>query len=163
MYVRNYGNGLDVRWEQVFNTTERSAVEQYCAAHGISAEWKSDGELRTRQICQAVAQHPKTGARVWFNQAHLFHVSNLQPDVREALLSVVEPEDVPRNVYYGDGAPIEDSVLDEIRGVLATLEVRFAWRSGDVLMLDNMLTAHARAPFQGPRKVVVAMAEAFAR
>jgi hypothetical protein len=27
------------------------------------------------------------------------------------------------------------------------------------MMLDNMLVAHARTPFEGPRKVVVAMAE----
>jgi alpha-ketoglutarate-dependent taurine dioxygenase len=38
-------------------------------------------------------------------------------------------------------------------------QVEFAWQDDDVLMLDNMLTAHGRAPFQGPRKVVVAMAE----
>lgn len=29
----------------------------------------------------------------------------------------------------------------------------------DVTMLDNMLIAHARLPFKGPRKVGVAMAE----
>jgi hypothetical protein len=28
-------------------------------------------------------------------------------------------------------------------------------------MLDNMLTAHARDPFEGPRKVVVAMARSY--
>ncbi len=33
------------------------------------------------------------------------------------------------------------------------------WSAGDVLMLDNMLTAHGRSPFRGPRKVIVAMAE----
>ncbi len=37
----------------------------------------------------------------------------------------------------------------------------FPWRTGDVLMLDNMLTAHARDPFEGPRKVVVAMAQSY--
>ncbi len=29
------------------------------------------------------------------------------------------------------------------------------------MMLDNMLVAHGRAPFVGPRKVVVGMAELF--
>ncbi|MNF05587.1 Taurine catabolism dioxygenase TauD, TfdA family [compost metagenome] len=46
-----------------------------------------------------------------------------------------------------------------MRGVLDECEVVFPWRTGDVLMLDNMLTAHARKPFSGERKVVVAMAE----
>lgn len=159
MYVRNFGNGLDVAWEQVFNTQDREVAEAYCKAHGIICEWKDDGELRTRQTCQAVACHPVTGDRVWFNQAHLFHISNLQPEVRETLLDIVDEEDLPRNVYYGDGSPIEDEVLNEIRAVLDDCAISFPWQEGDVLMLDNMLSAHARAPFEGKRKVIVAMAE----
>src|SRR5690606_12407109 len=71
MYVRNYGGGLDVEWQKVFNSDDRSVVERYCRAHAIGFEWKDDGELRTRQRCQAVARHPKTQEMVWFNQAHL--------------------------------------------------------------------------------------------
>ena len=161
MYVRNYGGGLDVAWEQVFNTEDRQVVEQYCRAHAIQCEWKDDGELRTRQVCQAVACHPLTRDMVWFNQAHLFHVSNLPPEVRESLLDVVDEEDLPRNVYYGDGTPLEDALLDEVRGVLDDCTISFPWLRDDVLMLDNMLAAHARSPFTGKRKVVVAMAEGY--
>jgi alpha-ketoglutarate-dependent taurine dioxygenase len=160
MYVRNFGNGLDVPWTQVFATEDRGKAQAYCRANGIECVWKDDGELRTRQVCQATARHPTTGDWVWFNQAHLFHISGLPLEVRESLREVVSDEDLPRNVYYGDGAALEDSVLEEIRGVLAERKVEFAWRDGDVLMLDNMLTAHARNPFRGRRRVVVAMAEA---
>jgi alpha-ketoglutarate-dependent taurine dioxygenase len=159
MYVRNYGNGLDVPWQQVFNTGDPAVVEAYCRSQDIAWEWKDDGELRTRQRCQAVATHPRTGDVVWFNQAHLFHVSALEAQVREALLAIVEEEDLPRHVFYGDGSPIEDAILDEIRAVYDSVTVRFPWQQGDVLMLDNMLAAHGRAPFKGPRRVVVAMAE----
>jgi alpha-ketoglutarate-dependent taurine dioxygenase len=159
LYVRNYGNGLDVPWQQVFNTQDPAEVEAYCRSQGIEWEWKDDGELRTRQLCQAVATHPRTGETVWFNQAHLFHVSALEAGLRDALLDVVDEEDLPRHVYYGDGSPIEETVLDEIRRVIDSVTVRFAWQPGDVLMLDNMLAAHGRAPFKGPRRVVVAMAQ----
>ncbi|WP_455886777.1 TauD/TfdA family dioxygenase [Pseudomonas rustica] len=159
MYVRNYGNGLDVEWSQVFNTEDPRQVEAYCRAHAIECIWKDDGELRTRQRCQVVGRHPVTEDNVWFNQAHLFHVSNLQPEVRESLMDIVEEEDLPRNVYYGDGTTIEDSLLDEVRGVLDDCTISFPWLANDVLMLDNMLAAHARSPFTGKRKVVVAMAE----
>ncbi|MET3845199.1 TauD/TfdA family dioxygenase [Bradyrhizobium sp. OAE829] len=161
MYVRNYGNGLDVDWQQVFGTDSRPEVEAYCARHDIDCEWKEDGELRTRQICQGTARHPVTGDRVWFNQAHLFHVSNLEPEVRESLLDVVGDEvELPRNVFYGDGSRIDDETLTTVRNVLEAHKISFPWQAGDVVMLDNMLTAHARAPFKGPRKVIVAMAEA---
>ncbi len=158
--MRNYGNGLDVHWTQVFNTEDRAVVERYCQMHDIACEWKAEGELRTRQLCHGVARHPRTQEMVWFNQAHLFHISALETAVRETLLDIVAEEDLPRNVYYGDGQPIEDSILDEIRAVLDKHKVIFPWQQGDVLMLDNMLTAHAREPFKGPRRVVVAMAEA---
>jgi len=162
MYVRNYSDNLDLSWENVFQTKNQLKVEDYCRSAGIELEWKDGGKhLRTRQVCQAVATHPKTGEIVWFNQAHLFHVSSLNPEVRQTLLSTIKEEDLPRNVYYGDGSPIEASVLDEIREIYQQEAVTFPWQEGDVLMLDNMLIAHGREPFMGSRKVVVGMAEPF--
>jgi alpha-ketoglutarate-dependent taurine dioxygenase len=161
MYVRNYANGLDLPWQKAFLTTSRSAVEDYCRKAAIEFEWSEGDRLRTRQVCQAVAAHPQTGEMVWFNQAHLFHVSNLGPAVAESLLSMVGQEDLPRNAYYGDGSPIENSALDLIREAYQQATVTFPWQQGDILMLDNMLIAHGRMPFEGPRKVVVAMADTY--
>ncbi|WP_241047431.1 TauD/TfdA family dioxygenase [Achromobacter xylosoxidans] len=158
VYERNYGE-FDVPWQKVFNTEDRAEVEAFCQRARIQCEWKPDGDLRTRQHCQGVARHPGTGDMVWFNQAHLFHVSNLQPEVRESLEDILGLENMPRNVYFADGTSISDSVLDQVREVLARQTVMFPWQAGDVMMLDNMLVAHARTPFEGPRKVVVAMAE----
>jgi alpha-ketoglutarate-dependent taurine dioxygenase len=158
LYVRNFGE-FDVPWQKVFNTDSRADVEAFCRRSRIHCEWQSNGELRTRQLCQAIEIHPKTGESVWFNQAHLFHISNLQPEVRESLIEAFGIEAVPRNVYFADGRPIPDALFEEIRGVLDEQAVIFPWLSGDVLMLDNMLASHARTPFKGPRKVVVAMAQ----
>jgi len=161
LYVRNYGNGLDLSWEQVFNTDSKGQVEEYCRKNNINFKWKEDGELRTWQRCQATAQHHTTKEWVWFNQAHLFHVSNIDEATRDVLLDVVEYEDLPRNVYYGDGSKVEESILDEVRGVLDEHTVKFPWQKGDFLMLDNMLAAHGRSTFSGERKVVVAMANGY--
>jgi alpha-ketoglutarate-dependent taurine dioxygenase len=159
MYVRNFGEGLDVPWQRTFGTDDPAEVEAYCRAHAIEWQWKEDGGLRTRQVAQAVAAHPASGELVWFNQAHLFHVSALEPALREALLDAVGPDELPRNACYGDGGEIEPSALDEIRAAYAELRVVFTWRPGDVLMLDNMLVAHGRTAFTGARRVMVAMAE----
>ncbi|MGZ9706473.1 TauD/TfdA family dioxygenase [Pseudomonas sp. GNP013] len=158
LYVRNYSGALDLPWQQVFNTEDRAQVERYCQDNGIEWEWKTDGELRTRQRCPAVLQHPETGEWVWFNQAHLFHVSAIEPAVRASLLAAVGEENLPRHVYFGDGSPIADALLDSVRAVYDQTAVSFPWQAGDILMLDNRLVAHGRNPYTGDRKVIVAMA-----
>ncbi|MBD1581645.1 TauD/TfdA family dioxygenase [Pseudoalteromonas sp. S16_S37] len=161
LYVRNYGNGLDLSWQQAFGTSDKTQVEAFCAKNHIECIWKEDGELQTRQICQAVSTHPSTHEKVWFNQAHLFHVSNLDEHIKETLISIVGEENLPRNVYYGDGSPIKDEDLQHIRQVLSQCQVSFPWQKGDIMMLDNMLAAHGRSTFSGDRKVIVAMAQGY--
>lgn len=161
MYVRNYGNGVDLPWQTVFQTTNKADVEDYCRAVGIEFEWRDGDQLRTHQVRQSVASHPITGETVWFNQAHLFHISSLKAELRDALVSTFREEDLPRNAYYGDGTPFEPEVLEAIRHAYHQATVSFPWQEGDILLLDNMLVAHGRAPFTGTRKVVVTMAEPF--
>lgn len=157
MYVRNYGNGLDLTWQAAFGTSDAREVEAFCQSQGIACEWVDEDHLRTRQVCQAASRHPVTGEMVWFNQAHLFHVSALAPDIRDALLDAVPEEDLPRNVLFGDGGTIDEGALEAIRGEYVASLLCFDWQAGDVLFLDNMLMAHGRAPFDGPRRVLVAM------
>lgn len=161
MYVRNYGEGVDLPWQEVFQTGDRSRVEAFCRDHGIELEWKDDDRLRTRQVCQAVARHPGSGKMLWFNQAHLFHVSALDPEVGEALLEAFGEEDLPRNTFYGDGSRIDPADLDVVREAYAQEEVAFPWQREDVLLVDNMAVAHARHPFRGERKIRVGMTQPF--
>jgi alpha-ketoglutarate-dependent taurine dioxygenase len=159
MYVRNFIEGLDVSWQQFFQTSKKERVEEYCRNASIGFEWKSESHLRTWQICPAVVKHPYTGEMVFFNQIQLHHISCLDPDVRASMLSMFSQEDLPRNVYYGDGTPIEDSVVQEIGELYEKVAVRFRWQASDVIILDNMMIAHARDPFEGTRKILVAMAD----
>ncbi len=159
MYVRNYSEGLGIPWQTVFETTDRSVVEKYCHFAGIKCEWSGDGRLRTTQIRKGVLRHPQSGQTVWFNQAHAFHLSSLLPEVREELLRDFDEYHVPRHACFGDGSPIADSVIAEIHHIYEQLSYSFPWKAGDLLMLENMLTAHGRAPYSGPRQILVAMSD----
>jgi hypothetical protein len=159
MYVRNYEPGMDLSWQTVFQTSDKREVERFCRDNGIQCEWKTRDSLRTQQVCQAMAQHLTRSELIWFNQAHLFHISSLGERTRRALLQIYREEDVPRNAYYGDGSRIEDGILEEIREAYRAETVSFTWKATDVLLLDNMLVCHGRTPFKGKRKVLVAMAD----
>lgn len=159
MYVRNFIEGLDVSWQRFFQTDKKEVVEAYCRDAGIDCEWKSDNHLTTRRVCQAVTRHPKTGERIFFNQIQLHHIACLDPEVRTSLIDMFGMDALPRNVYFGDGSTIDDAVVEHVGEIYEKAAVRFNWQAGDILMLDNMLVAHARDPFSGPRKILVAMAD----
>ena len=163
MYARNYGSKIDLSWQTAFQTTDRAEVEDYCRNAPIDFEWLDGDRLRTRQVRESVARHPKTREVVWFNQAHLFHMSNLDDDIRESLEATFDAQELPRNAYYGDGSAIANWELDEVRKAFAKATVLFRWRPGDVLLLDNMLVAHGRTPYTGDRKILVAMADPLSR
>lgn len=159
MYIRNFGTGLGLPWEEVFQSTDRQAIEEHCRHAGIQLEWLPGDRLRTRAVREAMLRHPKTGEWVWFNHATFFHIATREPAVRESLLSLFKTEDLPTNSCYGDGSPIEPEVIEELQAAYHAETTSFPWEKGDVLLLDNMLVAHGRAPFSGERKVVVGMAE----
>lgn len=158
-YVRNFGTGFGLPWQTAFQTDDPAAVDEYCRANGIEAQWLGDGRLRTRQVRPAVARHPRSGELTWFNHATFFHPSTLDRDVERQLREHLAEEDLPNLTLYGDGAPIEPDALEHLRSLYRQERRSFPWRQGDVLLLDNMLVAHGREAFQGRRKVVVAMGE----
>ncbi|MFG2132158.1 TauD/TfdA family dioxygenase [Streptomyces sp. NPDC048751] len=156
LYTRTYRTGMGLSWQEGFQSDDKGHVESYCADHGIETDWDGD-VLRTRQRRPAVATHPVTGQKVWFNQAHLFHVHALPEAVREGLLEICGEDGLPRNAYYGDGTPITADEIATVLGVYDETTLAHPWRTGDLLMIDNLLTSHGRRPFTGDRKVLVAM------
>lgn len=157
MYVRNYGD-IDLPWSEVFQTKSKSDVEAFCQDNQLNFEWIEKNTLRTKQINPAIASHPVTGERVWFNQAHLFHISNLDKATREGLVSTLGENNLPRNAYFGDGSPISENMLEVIRDVYERVTFSFPWSKNDLMLIDNMLYTHGRKPFSGERKVLVGMA-----
>ncbi len=156
-YRRRFGPHLDLPWQEAFQTTDRATVDAECRRQGLTRTWLDADRLVTSAVRPASLAHPRSGARVWFNQAHLFHVSALAAPVREALLSTVGEDGLPRASYYGDGSPIADADIAEINAVYAQAAVDVEWRERDLLLVDNHALAHGRRPFTGSRRVVVAM------
>jgi alpha-ketoglutarate-dependent taurine dioxygenase len=164
MWVRNYHDLPGRRWQAVFQTESQSEVEAYCDRNQIEWEWRANGELRTRRIRPAVIEHPLTRERSWFNHITFFHITTLSDDIQAMLRATYgTAENFPNNTYYGDGSPIEEHTLRELRLVYASETVSFRWRQGDALLIDNILMAHARNPYSGPREILLILADPVAR
>ncbi|KND37640.1 TauD/TfdA family dioxygenase [Streptomyces anulatus] len=158
MYVRNFGLGLDLSWQEAFQTEDRDEVSAFCEKNGIQAEWLGGERLRTRHVVQATVESRASGRKVWFNQAHLFHVSSLPASVERELRESFSEDELPRNALYGDGSPLDAADLANVRAAYAAEEIAFPWEAGDVVIVDNEQFAHGRRPYSGPRSVMVAMA-----
>jgi alpha-ketoglutarate-dependent taurine dioxygenase len=161
MVVRNFHDGFGPSWQYVFGTDEPSDADAYCQNHGIRTEWRSDNALRTTAVRRPVHVHPQSGQHVWFNHIAFFHHTTLPAEVCEGLLGLFDEADLPTDTRYGDGGKIPDDVVAHLRDCYRNAQVRFDWRRDDVLIIDNMLAAHGREPFTGPRKIAVAMTELF--
>ncbi|MER7702111.1 TauD/TfdA family dioxygenase [Kitasatospora sp. NPDC097605] len=164
-YVRNFITGLDIAWPDMFGTDDRAEVEERCRAQEVECEWLPDGTLRTRQWAPAVVHHPVTGEPVFFNQLFLHHTACLEPSIRELMVSLFGEDEAayPRSASYGDGSPIDDATVAMLREVYDGLARRFRWERGDLVVIDNMLVSHARDPFVGDRKIIVAMGDMVVR
>jgi hypothetical protein len=142
----------------VFGTHDRTEVDRRCHDEGIQPLWRGD-VLTTSCVRPAAVRHPGTGEWSWISQAQHWHPSCLNQATRDSLRAVVAADQMPRDCTYGDGSPIDDGTMAEILRVYQDCEVSFPWQSGDVMMLDNILAAHARNPYRGERSLLVAMGD----
>jgi len=160
LLVRNYNDDIGSSVAEAFGTDDRRAVESYCRANAITCEWQPDGTLRTWQRRSAVVHHPLTGQRCWFNQIAFLNEWTIDPEVREYLVDVYGADGLPFNTRFGNGEAIGADIVQAINDVYEAHTVREPWQPGDLMLVDNVSTAHGRERFEGAREVLVAMADA---
>src|SRR5207248_4520751 len=106
LLIRNYNDDIGASFAEAFGTDDRSAVESYCRANAIEFAWQGDGALCTRQRRSALACHPLTGERCWFNQIAFLNEWTIDPEVREYLVDLYGQDGLPFNTRFGNGDPI---------------------------------------------------------
>ncbi|MFD5937821.1 non-ribosomal peptide synthetase [Streptomyces griseus] len=156
---RNYTETVGVGLADAFGTTDRAAVEAYCAERGIECRPQSNGDLLTRQYAPAVLTHPVTGRRGWFNQIAFLNEWTLDPIVREYLMFEFGDAGLPFNSRYGKGAGLDEETVLTINAVYEKHTLREPWRAGDLLVVDNLRMAHSREPYEGDRRIAVVLGD----
>jgi alpha-ketoglutarate-dependent taurine dioxygenase len=157
--TRNYNEDFGPSLQDAFGTADRGAIEAYCRANTIEFEWQRDGVLRTRQRRSAVVRHPLTGQRCWYNQVAFLNEGTIDPEVREYLVDLYGAEGLPFNTRFGNGDPIGEDVIQLLNETYEAHTAREPWQAGDLMLVDNIRTAHSREPFSGTREVLVGMGD----
>lgn len=157
-YIKNMhnGRGFGKSWQAHYETDERAVVERFLRAADTQFTWTQTGGLRIVRDRPWTARHPATGARVWFNQAHLWHVSHLG-EVGAQLCAIVDEHALPTHATFADGTSIADDVMNVIRSLCWQQSVMLSWRQGDILLVDNYAVAHGRNAYTGNRSLYVTM------
>jgi alpha-ketoglutarate-dependent taurine dioxygenase len=79
--------------------------------------------------------------------------------VHEFLVDVYGADGLPFNTRLGNGDAISKEVVQAINEVYEANTAREPWQAGDLMLLDNIRTAHSREPFEGTREILVAMSD----
>lgn len=156
---RNFRSELGLSWPTVFGTHDPAEVESSCAGRSIELEWLRDGTLRTVQRRSAVLCHPVADELCWFNDVAFFSQWSVPEPERALMLETFGPHGLPFNTGYGDGQHVDRDEFDAILAAYNRTTVRVAWQPGELLLVDNLLTAHGREPYTGQRELLVALAE----
>ncbi|MFJ5310265.1 TauD/TfdA family dioxygenase [Streptomyces sp. NPDC088350] len=157
-YTQNLhdGVGLGKSWQDTFETDDRADVEAYLSGADATWQWTGDG-LRISQTRPATTCHPVTGEEVWFSQFDQWHPAMLGDAAAAALARIMSPEELPQSTAFASGEPIPGEYATHVRDQGLASAVDVDWRTGDLLLIDNVLVGHGRRPYTGARRVLVAM------
>ena len=147
-------------WTEVFETDCKEEVKKKCIENEFAWRWLCNDWLEIKQTRPALHTHPLTNETVWFNQAHLYDFNPRLLGVKRyigAKLFYLRKTTRLHEIEFSDGSPLSRRDLYAILDNLEKNTVKFPWKKGDVLVLDNILSMHGRAPFQGKRRILTSL------
>ncbi|KAK4169853.1 Clavaminate synthase-like protein [Cladorrhinum sp. PSN259] len=122
------------------------------------------GDLRVWQVLPAVRTHPRTGQKVFFNNAVSRFLNALDKGTLEpphfgsgtaegkGNSSSYQPP-----CFYGDGGLIPREYLDSAVEFIKETRAMVRWQRGDVVLIDNFAVQHAREPWTGDRRLLASL------
>ena len=160
--------------EETFGTRDRGAIEAFCREWDIRPSWIGDRFLRAETVLPAVAIHPETGRRCL--NAQFINAHSLISGIGRIAKRYPAPMRMLFNAYirfqYGkatvhyrsrpangpDFTAAESAAIDRAVHGASTV---FAWRCGDMIVIDNVRAAHGRLNVQGPRRILTALGDMY--
>jgi len=160
-------------WKESFGTEDREEIEALISRQGLTCRWDPRGRLVfTESVVPPLPSHPDTGEPCLNIQG--FHHDSIMEDIKEVRSrqnwfvntavrwgtgAIYRVGAMPVTFHWGDGSDISTADALEMRRAIWDQSVLFRWRKGDLLILDNFLTAHGRMNVVQPRKILTAFSD----
>jgi hypothetical protein len=159
--------GVPKAWTETFGTSDQSEAEAKAHSRGWRTEWLPDGSMTLwQEVRPPMVRHPLTADQVWYNQVHIFAPAAAliwaRRDGRSGSASRLEAalRDTPHLLdcfVFADGSQIQDQDVVHVYDTLEREATPLKWERGDMLVLDNILSAHGRRRFTGERRVLTGL------
>lgn len=145
-------SSLALSWQEVSGCDDFDEAREALEAEGYEVTVRGKRRLRTRCSQPVISTHPKTGARRWYLSDQITRkLPWYTRGPRRLLRSQLGME-----FALESGRAFAPGVLELVHETLDSLRFSFAWRPGDVLVLDNEQMSHGRNTFAGDRLILTA-------
>ena len=162
LYRRRLIDTIGMSWKEVFQTADKKVVETVCNQNKIKHNFVNEKHLTIEWNKKAIYKHPVSQEETWFNHIYFFNkysrYAELGMDPKEHFSSDL----IHSDTLFGDGTEISYQEYVEIKNAYDKNTLSFPYEKGDILFLDNMLTAHGRNPYKGNRLIATAILDPIA-
>ncbi len=141
-------SGMGRSWQKTLGVDSREAAETRLRELGYSFQWLGDGCLKATTPPLPAVMEVAPGQKTFFNQLIAAYCGWKD-----------ERNDPSEAIRHGDGSKLDGDAVNVAVRLAEELAYDHLWQAGDIVLLDNTVTMHARRPFVGTRKVLASLAE----
>lgn len=139
-------SGMGRSWQSTWNANTTSAAETRMAELGYTWNWQDNNCLQVTTPTLVATMNLGNDRTVFFNQ--LIAAFYGWKDSRN---------DPSRSITFGDGSPLDHSIMDQIIQMAEDITFHLYWQTGDAALVDNYVAMHGRRPFEGTRKLLASL------
>ncbi len=153
-------------WNDMMGTSDRDEAQAIAAERNWKIRWTKDDFLEVLQEPFPFFRNHPIHGEVWCTQAfaylpviqsYLAEKDGRVDDWNRMQTALREAPETLDSAVFDDDSPLADDDALFIHKHLEGQTHALALQDGELLILDNILWAHGRSPFQGTRRIFVSL------